>query len=105
MIRTIRILGAALGGLIGIVVLTTSPDAFGNVPGAGVVIIGWLIAWTVLGFSVLPYLTVVPATRVLRGVQEMSTAEFVTAVIGLLLGLLMGLLLGSPLSNFRLFFS
>lgn len=100
MIRSIRILGAALGGLIGIVILTTSPDAFRDVPGAGVVIVGWLIAWTVLGFSVLPYLTVVPATRLLRGVQAVSTAEFVTAVIGLLLGLLMGLLLGSPLSGF-----
>jgi uncharacterized protein YacL len=42
----------------------------------------------------------VPALRVVRGVQELSTAEFVTAVIGLLLGLLMGVLLGSPLSNF-----
>lgn len=100
MIRSIRILGAALGGLIGIVILTASPDAFRDVPGAGVVIVGWLISWTVLGFSVLPYLTVVPATRLLRGVQAVSTAEFVTAVIGLLLGLLMGLLLGSPLSAF-----
>ena len=100
MIRSIRILGATLGGLIGIVVVMTRPDAFRDVPGAGAVIVAWLIAWTVLGFSLLPYLTVVPAARVLRGVQEMSTAEFVTAVIGLLLGLLMGLLLGSPLSAF-----
>ena len=100
MIRSIRILGAALGGLIGIVVLTTQPDAFRDAPGAGVVIIAWLIAWSVLGFSVLPYLTVVPAARLVRGVQELSTAEFVTAVIGLLLGLLMGLLLGSPLAAF-----
>jgi uncharacterized protein YacL len=32
-------------------------------------------------------------------VEELSTAEFVTAVIGLTLGLLMGLLLGVPLAN------
>jgi len=73
------------------------------VPLWAVVVLGgvaWLIAWTVVGFSVAPYLTVVPAARVVRGVQEMSTAEFVTAVLGLLLGLLMGLLLGSPLSAF-----
>jgi uncharacterized protein YacL len=44
--------------------------------------------------------TVVPALRLVRGVQDLSTAEFVTAVVGLLLGLLMGLLLGSPLSAF-----
>lgn len=100
MIRSIRILGAALGGLTGIVLVLAGPDAFRNVPGAGAVIVAWLIAWTVLGFSVLPYVTVVPAARLLRGVQEMSTAEFVTAVSGLLIGLLMGLLLGSPLSNF-----
>ncbi len=98
--RTIRILGAALGGLIGIVVVMTDPSLFRDVPGAGAVIVAWLVAWAVLGFSLLPYLTVVPAGKVVRGVQEMSTAEFVTAVIGLLLGLLMGLLLGSPLSAF-----
>ena len=100
MIRSIRVLGAALGGLVGIVLLTSDPALFSEVPGAGAVIVGWLVAWAVLGFSLLPYLTVVPAARVIRGVQEMSTAEFVTAVIGLLLGLLMGLLLGSPLSAF-----
>ena len=100
MIRSIRVLGAALGGLIGIVLLTSDPSLFSAVPGTSAVIVGWIVAWTVLGFSLLPYLTVVPAARVIRSVQEMSTAEFVTSVAGLLLGLLMGLLLGSPLSNF-----
>jgi uncharacterized protein YacL len=99
-IRSIRVLGAALGGLIGIIVVTVQPEPFRDAPGAGAVVVAWLIAWTVVGFSVAPYLTVVPAARVVRGVQEMSTAEFVTAVLGLLLGLLMGLLLGSPLSAF-----
>lgn len=100
MTRSIRVLGAALGGLIGIIVVTVQPEPFRDAPGAGAVVVAWLIAWTVVGFSVAPYLTVVPAARVVRGVQEMSTAEFVTAVLGLLLGLLMGLLLGSPLSAF-----
>jgi uncharacterized protein YacL len=99
-IRSIRVLGAALGGLVGIVIVTSDSSRFSDVPGAGAIIVAWLIAWSVLGFSVLPYLTVVPALRVVRGVQALSTAEFVTAVIGLLLGLLMGLLLGSPLSAF-----
>jgi uncharacterized protein YacL len=99
-IRSIRVLGASLGGLVGIVIVTTDASRFSDVPGAGAVIVAWVIAWAVLGFSILPYLTVVPALRVVRGVQELSTAEFVTAVIGLLLGLLMGLLLGSPLSGF-----
>jgi len=99
-IRSIRVLGAALGGLVGIVIVTSDETLFRDVPGAGALIVAWLVAWSVLGFSLLPYVTVVPALRVVRGVQELSTAEFVTAVIGLLLGLLMGVLLGSPLSNF-----
>lgn len=100
MIRSIRILGAALGILIGIVVVAASPSTFEVLPGSGVIVLAWIAAWAVLGFSILPYLTTVPAARVVRGVQELSTAEFVTAVLGLLLGLLMGLLLGSPLSAF-----
>jgi len=51
-------------------------------------------------FAILPYLTVVPAIWLVRQIQELSTAEFVTAVVGLLIGLLMGLLLGLPLSAF-----
>ena len=35
-----------------------------------------------------------------RAVTDMSTGEFVAAVLGLLVGLLMGLLLGLPLANF-----
>ena len=52
-----------------------------------------------LGFLILPYLTVVPAGWLMRGVQRISTGEFVTAIAGLLIGLLMGLLLGLPLSS------
>jgi len=100
-IRSIRVLGAALGGLVGIVLVTTDALTFRDVPGAGALITGWIVAWSVLGFSLLPYVTVVPALRLVRGVQDLSTAEFVTAVVGLLLGLLMGLLLGSPLSAFE----
>jgi uncharacterized protein YacL len=59
---------------------------------------GWVIAWVVVGFAILPYLTIVPAGWLVRAVQELSTAEFVTGVAGLLIGLLMGLLLGLPLS-------
>jgi uncharacterized protein YacL len=100
-IRSIRVLGAALGGLVGIVIVLSDQTLFRNVPGAGALIVAWVIAWSVLGFSLLPYVTVVPALRLVRGVQDLSTAEFVTAVAGLLVGLLMGLLLGSPLSAFE----
>jgi uncharacterized protein YacL len=97
-IRTIRILGAALGGIIGLALATPSPGLFSTQPYGGAYLAAWVVAWVVVGFGIFPYLTVVPAIRLIRWVQELSTAEFVTAVAGLLIGLLMGLLLGLPLS-------
>lgn len=99
MIRTIRFLGAALGGLIGITLVIAQLAVFEPVPGAPLLVLGWVVAWIVLGFTLLPYLTVIPAMTALRAVQQLSTAEFVTAIIGLFLGLLLGLLVGLPLSN------
>ena len=98
MIRTIRFLGAALGGLIGITLVTAQLAEFQPAPGAPVLVVAWVLAWIVLGFTLLPYLTVIPAMAALRAVQQLSTAEFVTAIIGLFLGLLLGLLLGLPLA-------
>lgn len=97
MIRAIRLLGAALGVLIGLTVSTANGGLFAETGNAGIFLAIWAVAWLVVGFALLPYLTVVPAAWLIRQVQVLSTAEFVTAVIGLLLGLLMGLLLGLPL--------
>jgi uncharacterized protein YacL len=97
--RVVRLIGAALGLLVGLSFVAGAP-IFGEGPPAGVLIVAWLVAWVVVGFAVLPYLTIVPATWLVRWVQELSTAEFVTAVLGLVIGLLMGLLLGVPLSAF-----
>ena len=98
MIRSIRYLGAAIGGLVGISFVIAQLAIFQPVPGAPLLVVGWVIAWIVLGFTLLPYLTVIPALAALRAVQQLSTAEFVTAIIGLFLGLLLGLLIGLPLS-------
>jgi uncharacterized protein YacL len=98
-IRTIRFLGAALGGLIGITLVIAQLAVFQPVAGSGLLVVGWVIAWIVLGFTLLPYLTVIPALAALRAVQDLSTAEFVTAIIGLFIGLLLGLLVGLPLAN------
>ncbi len=98
MIRNIHFLGAALGGLTGIILVIAQLAVFQPAPGAAVLVAGWVIAWIVLGYTVLPYLTIIPAMSALRSVQQLSTAEFVTAIIGLFLGLLLGLLLGLPLS-------
>jgi len=53
----------------------------------------------VAGFSIMPYITIQPARWLLRAVTDMSTDEFVAAVVGLILGLLMGFLLGLPLTG------
>lgn len=99
MIRTIHFLGAALGGLIGIVLVIAQLAVFQPVPGSSLLVVAWVVAWIVVGFTLLPYLTVIPAMAALRAVQQLSTAEFVTAIIGLFIGLLLGLLLGLPLAN------
>jgi uncharacterized protein YacL len=59
----------------------------------------WIASWVVVGYSIMPYITVESAGRLVRGVMDLSTSEFVAAVVGLLLGLLMGVLLGLPLAN------
>lgn len=100
MIRYIRVLGAALGGMIGLTLASPGQGLFQGVAYAGALLAAWVVAWIVVGFAILPYLTVVPATWLIARVEDLSTAEFVTAVIGLVLGLLMGLLLGFPLANF-----
>jgi uncharacterized protein YacL len=100
LIRYIRLLGAALGGLVGLAIASANDGIFAGSDYAGALLAVWVVAWIVVGFGILPYLTVVPATWLIQRVEELSTAEFVTAVIGFLLGLLMGLLLGFPLSNF-----
>ena len=100
MIRYIRVLGAALGLAIGLVLAASGGGLFTDQEYAGAFLAAWVVAWVVVGFAILPYLTVVPAGWLIRQIQQLSTAEFVTAVVGLLLGLLMGLLLGLPLALF-----
>ena len=100
MIRYIRVLGAALGGLIGLASAAAEGGLFAESGYTGALVAAWVVAWVVVGFALLPYLTIVPARWLVSSVQRLSTAEFVAAVVGLLLGLLMGLLLGFPLSNF-----
>jgi uncharacterized protein YacL len=98
-IRYIRVLGAALGGLIGLVLAGAGGGLFVGADYAGALLATWVVAWVIVGFAILPYLTIVPAGWLIKRVEALSTAEFVTAVIGLLIGLLMGLLLGFPLSG------
>src|SRR5207302_736721 len=89
--RASRSAAAAVGGVVGLA-LAASAHVFSESPSGGWLLVAWVVAWVVVGFAILPYLTVVPAGWLLRQIEQLSTAEFVTAVVGLLLGLLMGLL-------------
>ena len=62
-IRNIRLLGAALGGLVGLGLgrARRRPVRPGHAPSGGVFLIAWVVAWIVVGFAILPYLTIVPA--------------------------------------------
>ncbi len=103
MMRFVRRSGGALGVILAISLLGLldrnntifDPSIFGRV-----LLIAWIFAWFVVGYAIIPYITVEPARRVMRAVGELSTGEFLAAVAGLLLGLLMGVLLGLPLANF-----
>jgi len=103
MMRFIRLVGGGLG-----VILAISLAGFGGTSSGllepaiegRLLLATWIAAWFVVGYAILPYLTVEPARRLANSVSEMSTGEFVAAVLGLLVGLLMGLLLGLPLANF-----
>ena len=76
-IRNIRLLGIALGGLIGLalarpagLLLDTPAGGLEITPLGGIWLIAWIVAWLVVGFAILPYLTVVPASWLFRAVQE-----------------------------------
>jgi uncharacterized protein YacL len=97
-IRIIRLMGAAIGALIGLGFVLAEEPSFDRTGSPGLLIPIWIAAWIAVGLLLLPYLTVVPAARLIRAVQAMSTAEFVAAVAGLIIGLLIALLLGLPLS-------
>ena len=67
-IRYIRVLGAPLGGLVGlalaaIAVMGGSCSTRSEPPA---LLVAWVVAWIVVGFAILPYLTVVPAQLLVR---------------------------------------
>jgi len=99
MMRFIRLLGGALGVILAIALADMSDALGAGSPEGQLLLLVWIAAWGVMGFAIMPYITVVPARWLLRAVTDMSTDEFVAAVTGLILGLLMGYLLGLPLTG------
>jgi len=95
--RLIRLLGAALGALIGLGFVLSQASLFDKTGSASLLILVWIAAWILVGYVLLPYMTIVPANRLIRAVRSMNTADFVAAVAGLVVGLLIAVLLGLPL--------
>jgi uncharacterized protein YacL len=95
--RLIRLLGAAIGALIGLGFVLSQSNLFDKTGTPALLILVWTAAWILVGYVLLPYLTVVPANRLIHAVQAMETADFLAAVGGLVVGLLIAVLLGLPL--------
>ena len=103
MMRFIRLVGGGLGVILAIALAGFGGSSSGLLEPTlegRILLATWIGAWFVVGYAILPYVTVEPARRLANAVRTMSTGEFVSAVLGLLVGLLMGLLLGLPLANF-----
>ncbi len=96
-----RWFGGALGALVAIALASGAgvPRIDLSSIGDSVLLGGWIGAWFVIGFSILPYITLVPAQWLIRRVNELSTGDFVSGIAGLIVGLVIGLLLGLPLTQ------
>ncbi len=99
MLRFVRLLGGALGVILAITLAGFSDALADPSTPSRLMLLAWVVAWAVVGFSIMPYITITPARWLMRAVTDMSTDEFVAAVAGLILGLLMGALLGLPLTS------
>jgi uncharacterized protein YacL len=101
--RFIRLLGGGIGVILALSLAgaASGPTGFFDPSlGGRLALLAWAAAWFVVGFVILPTVTVEPARWLMKRVLALTAGEFVTAVGGLLVGLLMGLLLGLPLANF-----
>ena len=101
MTNFVRLLGGGLGVLVAVTLAvggSLPPFDLDSVGGV-FLLAGWLIAWFVIGFSILPYVTFVPARALITRVLALSTSEFVSAIVGLIIGLIIGILLGLPMAN------
>ena len=102
MLRFIRLLGGALGVILAITLAGFSDALSDPSTESRLTLLAWIVAWAVVGYSILPYITITPAQWLMRAVTDMSTDEFVAAVTGLVLGLVMGALLGLPLTSLEM---
>ena len=97
----VRLFGGALGALIAIVLAggTDIPPLDLSSVGGAVLVVLWVAAWVVIGFSILPYVTVLPARWLIGRVMTLTAGEFISAAAGLIVGLVIGALIGLPMAN------
>jgi uncharacterized protein YacL len=97
----VRLFGGALGALIAIVLAggTDIPPLDLSSIGGVVLLVLWVGSWVVIGFSILPYVTVLPARWLIGRVMTLTAGEFISAVGGLIVGLVIGALIGLPMTN------
>ncbi|HEY8135086.1 MAG TPA: PIN domain-containing protein [Candidatus Limnocylindrales bacterium] len=97
----IRLFGGALGALIAVVLAGGAriPPLDLSSIGGVVLLVLWVAAWAVIGFSILPYVTVLPARWLIGRVMTLTAGEFVSAAAGLVAGLVIGALIGLPMAN------
>jgi uncharacterized protein YacL len=97
----VRLFGGGLGIVVAVALAAggSFPPFDLNSVGGALLLAGWLVAWFVIGFSILPYVTLVPARALITRVLALSTGEFVSAIVGLIVGLFIGILLGLPMAN------
>jgi len=97
----VRLFGGGLGAAIAVALAGGAdiPPLDLSSIGAAVLVIAWIGAWVVIGFSILPYVTVLPARWLIGRVMALSTGEFLSAVGGLIVGLIIGALVGLPMTN------
>jgi uncharacterized protein YacL len=97
----VRLFGGGLGAAIAVTLAGGAhiPPLDLSSFGAAVLVIAWIGAWVVIGFSILPYITVLPARFLISRVMTLSAGEFVSAVGGLIVGLIIGALIGLPMTN------
>ena len=85
MLRFVRLLGGALGVILAISLAGFSETLSDPSAASRLTLLAWAVAWAVVGFSIMPYITITPARWLMRAVTDMSTDEFVAAVVGLIL--------------------
>ncbi len=92
----IRVAGLLTGALLGYALLPSASSGSGPGPLAAAI---WLAAWTLVGFSLPPYLAVVPTRVISREFAALSGGQMAVTALAGLCGALLGLVLGLPLGN------